>query len=453
MSDDITFTSRAGLTLLGLKFQELGVWTPVRELVQIKQKVRSHQPLDKLLDCFINILAGGHGLVEVNTLVRTDPAVQRAFGRQACAEQSTISDTLDACSTQNVDELRQAAQVLIRQHSQSYAHDYQAHWQLLDIDTTGLPAGRLGEGVTKGYFAGQKSCRGRQLGRVIASLYDEVIVDRLYPGTRQLETSLSELVTTAENTLNLGEKCRSRTILRIDAGGGSDANLNWMLPRGYQVIAKVHNWKRVMKLEQSVTHWLTDPNLSEREIGWIEAPYAYTQPTRQLAVRKHKPNGKWIHQVIVFNLTDDLLCELAQRPNSTPRSAAEMAWVALAAYDLRGGGAETQNKGDKQGLGLSHRNKHRFAAQEMLVLLAQLAHNLVIWTRNDLAQADHRFRQYGIQRTMRDVFQIPGRVQIDAQGQIVAITLRDCHPLAPAVQSAFTLRHIGNEVSLNLGKI
>lgn len=453
MTENTTFTSRAGLTVLGLKFQELGLWNPLREFVQIKQKVRTHQPLDKLLDCFINILAGGHGLVEINTLVRTDPAIQRAFGRQTCAEQSTISDTLDACSDQNVDELRQAVQSLIRQHSQSYAHDYQAQWQILDIDITGLPAGRLGEGVTKGYFASRKNRRGRQLGRVIASVYDEIIVDRLYPGKRQLEASLSELVTAAENTLNLDEKRRSRTVLRIDAGGGSEANINWMLQRNYQVIAKVHNWKRVMKLVQSVTHWFTDPHVPEREIGWIETPQAYARPTRQLAVRKHKPNGKWIHQVIVFNLNDDVLFELAQLPKPPLNVEAESPWAALAAYDLRGGGVETQNKGDKQGLGLGHRNKRHFAAQEMLILLAQLAHNLVIWTRNDLAQADQRFSQYGIHRTVRDVFQIPGCVQIDASGKIVAITLRDCHPLAQSVQSAFTLRHPRNDLSLNLGKI
>ena len=63
----------------------------------IAQKVKQHQPQEKLLDCFLNILAGGHGLSELHTLVRPDQVVQRAFGRSRCAEQSTISDTLDAC--------------------------------------------------------------------------------------------------------------------------------------------------------------------------------------------------------------------------------------------------------------------------------------------------------------------------------------------------------------------
>jgi hypothetical protein len=40
----------------------------------------------------------------------------------------------------------------------------------------------------------------------------------------------------------------------------------------------------------------------------------------------------------------------------------------LYAYDRRGGAAETQFKGDKQGLFLAKRNKRAFDAQAMLVL-------------------------------------------------------------------------------------
>jgi hypothetical protein len=48
-------------------------------------------------------------------------------------------------------------------------------------------------------------------------------------------------------------------------------------------------------------------------------------------------------------------------------------------YDQRGGGIETAFKGDKGGLGLTKRNKKRFEAQHMLVLLGSLAHNVVVW--------------------------------------------------------------------------
>jgi hypothetical protein len=73
--------------------------------------------LDKLLDCFINILAGGVGLVEINTRVRPDGALQRAFGRTTCAEQSTVSDTLNACTSENVVQLRRALTVTLLVYS------------------------------------------------------------------------------------------------------------------------------------------------------------------------------------------------------------------------------------------------------------------------------------------------------------------------------------------------
>ena len=434
------FTPRASLAAFGLHFQQWGVWEVVRQQVRIKQKVRAHQPLDKLLDCFINILAGGSGLVEINLLVRPDVAVQRAFGRQTCAEQSTISDTLTACTPDNVHQLRTAVQILLQQHGQSYQHDYAAAWQVLDIDTTGLPAGRLGEGVTKGYFAGRKSCRGRQLGRVVAAAYDEIIVDQLYPGKRQLESSLTQLVEMAENALNFSQNQRAHTVLRVDAGGGSETNINWILNRGYWLLIKIHNWQRVRKLMTSVADWYADPQVPGRQVGWVETPYAYAQPTRQVAVRKRKPNGDWLHQVVVLNLTDEMVFELAGQPLSQSSTSQAVLFAVLAAYDQRGGGAETQNRGDKQGLRLAHRNKHSFTAQEMLVVLAQLAHNLLIWTRNDLARDEDYFAHYGIQRIVRDVLQIPGWVQVEVTGHIANITLQDSHPLTAKVQNTLWMR-------------
>ncbi len=446
MEPSSVFTARASLVALGLRLQAWGIWKVVREHLRIKQKVREHQPLDKVLDCFINILAGGSGLVEINVLVRPDIAVQRGFGRQTCAEQSTVSHTLNACTAENVEQLRAAVQIILGQHGQSYAHDYGAAWQVLDIDTTGLPAGRLGEGVTKGYFAGRQSCRGRQLGRVVAARYDEIIVDQLYDGKRQLESSLPQLVEMAEKALNFSQNQRSRTVLRVDAGGGSETNINWILNRGYWLLIKIHNWQRVMKLVNTVTGWYPDPHVSSRHVGWVTTPYAYAQPTRQIALRKLKPNGKWLHQVLVFNLTDAMVFAVAGQPMPQPCTEEDVLWAALAAYDQRGGGAETQNKGDKHGLHLAHRNKHSFAAQEMLVLLAQLAHNLLIWTRNDLAQADAAFLAYGIQRMVRDVLQIPGCVQLDATGQVVSITLQPSHPLAAKVQWTLLERLPGDEM-------
>jgi hypothetical protein len=375
-------------------------------------------------------------LVEINTRVRPDKSVQRAFGRSTCAEQSTISRTLNACTSENVRQLQSALTFILRQHSRCYRHDYDAQGQVLDVDVTGMPSGRLGEGVTKGYFAKSKNRRGRQLGRVLATRYDEIVVDRLYPGKRQLDHSVQELVTAAENTLELSENKRKRTILRMDGGGGDDDNLNWALNRDYLLLVKIKSWRRALKLAQTVTTWFADSKVSDREIGWVEEPYAYAKPTQQLAIRQRQATGEWSYHILVFNLTEVMLFHLLGEPLPSTLDPQTVALAGAHAYDRRGGGVETQNKGDKQGLGLSRRNKQSFAAQEMLALLAPLAHNIVIWTRNDLAQADERLQKFGIQRTVRDALQIPGRVRVNDQGQVEQVTLNGSHPLAAAFQIA-----------------
>jgi hypothetical protein len=66
-------------------------------------------------------------------------------------------------------------------------------------------------------------------------------VDQLYDGKRQLDRSLTELVTRAEDVLGLDENRRKRTIVRIDGGGGDDADIDWLLGRDYHLLVKVKN--------------------------------------------------------------------------------------------------------------------------------------------------------------------------------------------------------------------
>lgn len=307
------FSGRASLAGVGpwLRYQK--IWAVIEELVKIKQKALRHAPLDKLLDAFINIVAGGQGMCEVNRRVKPDKGFQRACGRTGCAEQSTISTTLNRCTVEAVRQLRAALNQIYQTHSQGYPHDYAARYQLWDVAMTGMPAGRQGAGVRQEYFAGQKNKRGRQLGRVMASHYSEIVVDRLYDGKRQLDRSLQELVRTTEQVLALRVKQRRQTVLRVDAGGGRDADVNGMLKRGYQVLVKVKNHWRAKKLAHTVPQWYPDPKVPEREVRWVEHPHNYIQPTRQLAIRKRKKDGKGSYHVLVFNLSDATLFDLARR--------------------------------------------------------------------------------------------------------------------------------------------
>jgi len=113
-------SDRASLMALGHCFQRQGIWQVVADQVHIPQKVVRYTPQDTLLDSLIDILAGGSGLVEVNLRVRQDEVLSWAFGRQGCAEPSTVSETFNACRPQTVQQMRQALKHIYRRHSRAW---------------------------------------------------------------------------------------------------------------------------------------------------------------------------------------------------------------------------------------------------------------------------------------------------------------------------------------------
>ncbi len=299
-----TFTPCAPLAAIGCHIQHIHLFEPIRTQVQIAQKTVLHTPSDKLFDAFIAILAGAHGIVEVNSRLRSDPALQQAFGRSACADQSTIQDTLNACTQQNVQQLTDALTTIYRAHSQGYRHDYQSQRQLLDVDLSGMPCGPKAALATKGYFAKQRNRRGRQLGRVVASRYSEVVSDQLFAGKTALVKALQPLIIAAEQVLELCADKRAHTIVRLDSGGGSIGEINWLLERGYQVHTKDEERARARKLGKSVSEWFDDPQIPGRQVGWVEtACEEYVRELRRIAVRWQKKDGKWEYALVLSTLT------------------------------------------------------------------------------------------------------------------------------------------------------
>jgi len=458
MTQSITFTQHsspaASLAAIGVQIQHLDLFAPIRQCVHIAQKTVKYTPSDKLYDAFITILAGAHGLVEVNTRLRADVALQRAFGRSGCAEQSVVQETLDHATPANVTELEQALTTIYRQHSQGYRHDYQAEWQVLDADLTGWPCGKKAVLASKGYFPQQRYRRGRQLGRVLATRYHEIVVDQLFNGTTYLRTALRPLLEATEQMLELDEAKRSRTIVRIDAGGGSVSELNWLLDRGYQVIAKDYSGQRAQKLALSVSKWVDDPRIEGRQVGWVVEPASmYVRPVRRIAVRCRKKNGTWGVGVIISTLSPlDVLVLTNQLPAKVKDEAAVLlAYVYF--YDARGGGVETAFKDDKQGLGITKRNKKRFEAQQMVMLLNVLAHNVLIWARSWLAETLPQIERYGLLRLVRDVWHISGFVERNGHGQLTRIVLNQLAPLAQGLGRALQRLLAPTQVVVNLGQI
>jgi hypothetical protein len=137
-----------------------------------------------------------------------------------------------------------------------------------------------------------------------------------------------------------------------------------------------------------------------------------------------------------------------------PSSQADDPVAVLRAYatfsDQRGGGIETAFKGDKQGLGWIKRNKKRFEAQQIVLLLGSLVHNVLIWARRWLALA--QVRPVGLLRLVRDVFHISGLLGFDASGSLVQIVLNQDAHLAHRLVHSFRELLAPSLIVVNLGE-
>jgi Transposase DDE domain group 1 len=242
------------------------------------------------------------------------------------------------------------------------------------------------------------------------------VVSLLAPGNQTSSACLRPTVAAVAQVLGLTPAQRRRTVLRLDGGFGPDANLNWALWHGYHVLAKGYSGKRANAFARAVARW-EEWRAGER---WVApAPTRLRDDRRtQTAVLKWKTEqGTYGHRL----LTTSLLAHT---------------WAALAeAYDDRAA-IEAEMKADKGGLQHHRRRKRRLAAQEALVLLTDLAHNLLAWTRSWIFR-DSPFADAGIYRMVNELLPIPGKVLVK-DGQIVKLRLKASHPLARPMLACLT---------------
>lgn len=447
ITDTRLYTPRATLCVIGLKIRSLKLFDTIAEHVHIRQKTIKHTPLEKLQDAFIAILSGAHGLVEVNTRVRSDSALQRAFGRSGCAEQSVVQETLSACTQQNVVEMEEAVDAIFRQYSETYRHDHKRSLLLLDVDLTGLPCGKHCEQALKGYCSQPRARYGRQMGRVVAAQYEEVVLDRVYPGNVQLSTTLPHLVEALEKTLELDEWKRHRTVLRIDAGGGGQTSVERLLERGYHVHCKDFSSRRAAHYALSVSQWHSDPKRPVRELGWALVKSGdYARPVRRIAMRWRKRNGQKSHAMLLSTLEPEDVLRLLGRPLEQGQDEQALLSAYAELYDQRGGTVEIEIKESKQGVGMAKRNKKSYAGQQMVVLLGTMAHNVVVWARRWLQADAPKLKRYGVPRMVRDVMTVCGFVEMGQSGAIKRVVLNQTSTLgrhcAKALRSLLKPEHV-----------
>ncbi len=94
---------------------------------------------------------------------------------------------------------------------------------------------------------------------------------------------------------------------------------------------------------------------------------------------------------------------------------------------------------DKQALGLVKRRQHQWEAQQMVVLLARLAHHILLWSQRWLSQGPttrRRLHGYGLVRLLQEGTTVPGVIRW-RRGWMVSVHFDPLHPLAEVLQQGF----------------
>lgn len=404
-----TYTQYVPLGVLGYCMTRTGFLQPVWDEIKWSMKTIDHQPTEKLQDMLVSILAGNEAVYKINTCLRPDLALSAAWNRKQFAEQSTVADTLNALGPEQIAQLRQGSQTLFRQYSRTMSHNFDKQWLMIDIDPTSLVASRRAQGSRRGYISGKRNQYGRQVARLSIPTYHETLYSLLYPGNQPAAPTLKPAITTAQEFLGLGRDQRQRTIIRSDAGLGTDGNINWLLWLNYQVLMKGFSGHRATNFAKKLneTDWQEDPP-RQRWIAWAPNPPRFA---RRINVFSLRWQGK---KSARYGTLLSTLFELDPLPT----------WLL---HDGRGA-MEIEIKADKQGLRLPKRRKISFSAQEGLILLTDLAHNTLSWIHHWLLE-DTPFANFGSKRIIDDLMSIPGRIEI-MDGKLQKVALLQTHPYA-----------------------
>jgi Transposase DDE domain group 1 len=282
-----------------------------------------------------------------------------------------------------------------------------------------MPIGAKAEGSERTWMGRNRSKTGRKTLRITASQYREILHETLLRGKATAVPALKAALLEVETHLGWTRERRAQIVLRLDGGFGTTEVLNWLLSRGYQVVAKISNQGRVQKLRQAIGPW--QPTSSPgREIAVVLKPHRFCRATRQWVIRTPKEKGGYQYAVLLTTV-----------PDLEPTVLAD-------AYDGRAM-IEATFCQDKQALGLVKRRQHKWEAQHMVLLLARLAHHLLLWSKRWLSRVPttrRRLDGYGLVRLLQEGMTVPGVIRWRC-GWMVSIRFDPVHPLAEALQQGF----------------
>ena len=265
--------------------------------------------------------------------------------------------------------------------------------------------------------------------------YHESLVSLIYPGDRQACEWFKPALQSLEEHWPWSQSQRQQVIVRTDAGLGTDANINYALWRQFQVLMKGFSGKRtlawVKQLDQSP--WIEDVGRL-RAITPAPMTLRFGRRTQNYLLRWTTSTGTFSYGTLISSLLD-------LDPLTTWRL-----------YDGRGAD-EGEIGSDKTGLLLPKRRKQSLAAQEALVLLTDVAHNLLAWLQ-PWALRGSPLTGFGPQRLVADVLSIPGHLDFE-NDRLSKVSLWQAHPYAEPMQLALVtlLRYFDLPAVMGPGKV
>jgi DDE family transposase len=299
-------------------------------------------------------------------------------------------------------------------------HRFHEHRLWVEVDITPMPIGAKAEGSERTWMGRNRSTTGRKTLRITASAYREILHETLLRGQPGAVPALKTALQDVETHLGWPREQRAQIVLRMDSGFGTTDVLNGVLSRGYQVVAKISHRGRVQKLRQHLGPG--QPTSSPgREIAAVLQPHRFCRATCQWVIRTPKEQGGYQYAVLMTTL-----------PALDPVTLAD-------AYDGRAM-IEATFCQDKQALGLVTRRQRKWEAQQMVLLLARLAHHLLLWGKQWLSRVPatrRRLQGYGLVRLLRDVWAVPGVIRW-RRGWMVSVRFSPLHPLATPLQESFS---------------
>jgi len=152
----------------------------------------------------------------------------------------------------------------------------------------------------------------------------------------------------------------------------------------------------------------------------IVHPHRFCRATRQWVIRTPQEHGGY-HSAVLLTTVPDL----------EPTALAD-------AYDGRAM-IEATFCQDKQALGRVKRRQHTWEAQQMVLLVARLAHHILLWSKRWLRRVPTtrwRLDGYGLVRLLQAGMTVPGVIRW-RRGWMVSVHFAPLHPLAEALQQGF----------------